>query len=132
MDDNARPHRARIVREFRQQQAIDTFQWPAMSPNMNPVEHAWDFIDRKVNQRNPECQNIAELTNAILKEWRRFPQERLPRLVRGMNRRVWELWCKRRGYTRYLVNVCDKASPYHSKVLKKLGLVRFLKLLEKQ
>ena len=49
MDDNARPHRARIVREFRQQQAIDTFQWPAMSPNMNPVEHAWDFIDRKVN-----------------------------------------------------------------------------------
>ena len=49
MDDNARPHRARIVREFRQQQAIDTFQWPAMSPNKNPVEHAWDFIDRKVN-----------------------------------------------------------------------------------
>ena len=35
MDDNARPHRARIVREFRQQEAIDTFHWP----DMNPIEH---------------------------------------------------------------------------------------------
>jgi hypothetical protein len=25
MDDNARPHRARIEREFRQQKAVDTF-----------------------------------------------------------------------------------------------------------
>jgi transposase len=43
MDDNARPHRARIVREFRQE-AIDTFQWLAMSHDMNPIEHIWDFI----------------------------------------------------------------------------------------
>jgi hypothetical protein len=31
MDDNARPHRACIIREFRQQEAIDTFQWPVIS-----------------------------------------------------------------------------------------------------
>ena len=39
MDDNARPHRARIVGEFRQQEAIDTFQWYVMSPDMNPSVH---------------------------------------------------------------------------------------------
>jgi hypothetical protein len=50
-----------IVREFRQQEAIDTFQWPAMSLDMNTIEHVWDFIGRKVNQHNPQCQNIAEL-----------------------------------------------------------------------
>jgi len=89
------------VREFSQQEAIDTFQWPAMFPDMNPTEHVWDFVGRKVNQRNPQCQNIAELTNTILEQWRQFPQERLCRLVRGMNRQVWELWRKRGGYTRY-------------------------------
>jgi hypothetical protein len=36
MDDNAKLHIARIVREFRQQEAIDTFQWPAISPDMHP------------------------------------------------------------------------------------------------
>ena len=32
---------------------------------MNPIEHAWDFIGRKINQRNPKCQNIDELRTAV-------------------------------------------------------------------
>jgi hypothetical protein len=65
MDDNARPHRARIVQHFLQQEAVQTIPWPAMSPDMNPIEHAWDFIGRKINQRNPKCQSIDELRTAI-------------------------------------------------------------------
>jgi hypothetical protein len=47
-----------------------------------------DFIGRKINQRNPKCQNIDELRTAILQEWQQFPQERLRRLVPSMTRRV--------------------------------------------
>ena len=101
MDDNAKPHRARIVQHFLQQEAVQTIPWPAMSPDMNPIEHVWDFIGRKINQRNPKCQNIDELRTAILQEWQQFPQERLRRLVRSMTRRVTELHNKRGGYTRY-------------------------------
>ena len=95
MDDNARPHKARSVQHLLQQEAVQTIPWPAMSPDMNPIEHVWDFIGRKINQRNPKCQNIDELKTAI------FPQERLRRLVRSMTRRVTELHNKRGGYTRY-------------------------------
>jgi hypothetical protein len=28
---------------------------------MNPMEHVWDFIGRKINQCNPICQNIRAL-----------------------------------------------------------------------
>ena len=49
MDDNARPYIPRIVRELRQQETFDAFQWPSM----NTIEHVVDFIGRKVNQRNP-------------------------------------------------------------------------------
>jgi hypothetical protein len=86
---------------FLQQEAVQTIPWPAMSPDMNPIEHVWDFIGRKINQRNPKCQNIDELRTAILQEWQQFPQERLRRLVRSMTRRVTELHNKRGGYTRY-------------------------------
>jgi transposase len=48
-----------------------------MSPDMNPIEHVWDFIGRQINQRNPKCQNSDELRTAILQEWQQFPQERL-------------------------------------------------------
>jgi energy-converting hydrogenase A subunit M len=37
------------------------------------IEHVWDFIGRKINQRNPKCQNIDELRTAILQEWQQFP-----------------------------------------------------------
>jgi transposase len=97
IDDNARTHRARIVQHFLQQVAVQTIPWPAMSPDMNPMEHVWDFIGRKINQRNPKCQNIAELRTVILQ----FPQERIRRLVQSMTRRVTELHNKRGGYTRY-------------------------------
>ena len=100
MDDNARPLRARIVQYVLQQEAVQTIPWPAMSPDMNPIEHVWDFIGRKSNQRNPKYQNIDELRTAILQEWQQFPQERLGRLVRSMTRRVTELHNKRGGYTR--------------------------------
>jgi transposase len=102
MDDNARLHRDRIVQHFLQQEAVQTIPWPAMSPDMNPIEHVWDFIGRKINQRNPKCQYIDELRTAILQEWQQFPQERLRRLVRSMMRRVTpQLHNKRGGYNRY-------------------------------
>jgi len=101
MDENTRQHTFHIVREYWQYEAIDAFQWHAMSHDMNPIEHVWDLFSRIVNQRNPHCQNITGLTNAILEEWRRFLQERLRRLIREMNRRVRKLWHKRGGYTRY-------------------------------
>ena len=72
-----------------------------MSPDMNPIEHVWDFIGRKINQRNRKCQNIDELRTAILQEWKQFPQERLRCHVRSMTRHVAELHNKRGGYTRY-------------------------------
>jgi hypothetical protein len=40
---------------------------------MNPIEHVWDFIGRKINQCNPKYQNIDELRTAILQEWQQFP-----------------------------------------------------------
>jgi transposase len=88
MDYNARPHRARIVQHFLQQEAVQTIPLPAMSPDMNPIEHVWDFIGRKINQPNPKCQNIDELRTAILQEWQQFPQERLRLLVPSLTRRV--------------------------------------------
>jgi hypothetical protein len=39
---------------------------------MNPIELLWDFIGRKINQRNPKCQNIDELRTAISQEWQHF------------------------------------------------------------
>ncbi|GBL86205.1 hypothetical protein AVEN_106238-1 [Araneus ventricosus] len=39
MDDNARPHRAAIVDNFLESEGIARMEWPAYSPDLNPIEN---------------------------------------------------------------------------------------------
>ena len=96
MGENAMPHRVRIMQDYLQQEAIELL--PAMSPDMNPIEHLWDYRGRRVNARTPKCQNIQEF---VVQKWQQYPLHRLKRLIHGMRRRVQELCRMRGGYTRY-------------------------------
>ncbi|GFX61648.1 DDE_3 domain-containing protein [Trichonephila clavipes] len=48
MDDNARPHRANIVDECLHSEV----DWPAFSPELNPIEHMWDMLGRRIAARH--------------------------------------------------------------------------------
>ena len=48
MHDNARPYVARICRQFLNTNNVNVLPWPASSPDMNPIEHIWDYLGRKV------------------------------------------------------------------------------------
>ncbi|GBN07333.1 hypothetical protein AVEN_96598-1 [Araneus ventricosus] len=37
MDDQARPHRARLVRSYLESETIPQMAWPARSPDLNPI-----------------------------------------------------------------------------------------------
>ncbi|GFV10619.1 transposable element Tcb2 transposase [Trichonephila clavipes] len=39
MDDNWRPPRANLVEDFLFDEGIERMEWPACSPDMNPIEH---------------------------------------------------------------------------------------------
>ncbi|GFV51274.1 transposable element Tcb1 transposase [Trichonephila clavipes] len=68
MDDNARPQRANIVDEYLKSEDITRMDWPAYSPNLNPIEHVWDMLGRRIaaSQASPTC--LPELRRALFDE----------------------------------------------------------------
>ena len=64
MHDNARPHVARIYRQFLNRNNVNVLSWPAVSPDMNPIEHTWDYLGRKVRARG-NVHNLRDLQNAL-------------------------------------------------------------------
>ena len=65
MHDNARPHVARICRQLLDRNNVNVLPWPAVSPDMNPIEHIWDYLGRKVRARGNE-HNLGDLENALI------------------------------------------------------------------
>ncbi|GFY09217.1 transposable element Tcb2 transposase [Trichonephila clavipes] len=53
MDDNCRPHHANLVEDFLIEEGIVRMEWSACSPDMNPIEHVWDVLGRRVAGHQP-------------------------------------------------------------------------------
>ena len=100
MHDNARPHAVRRT-TYLQINNIVTLPWPSYSQDMNPIEHLWDHLDRRVRSRQPGPQNLCQLRQMLIDEWNNFPQYGINRLITSMPRRVAALSRPRGGHTRY-------------------------------
>ncbi|CAG9110153.1 unnamed protein product [Plutella xylostella] len=93
MHDNARCHTARVSRQFLREKELRTMDWPALSPDLNPIEHLWDELKRRVRARNPVPASVDELKTALLEEWDGIPQETVKKLIRSMRNRLQAARC---------------------------------------
>ncbi|GFT50167.1 transposable element Tcb2 transposase [Trichonephila clavipes] len=69
MDCNARTHRANIADECLQSEDITRMDWPAYSPDLNPIEQVWDMFGRRIEARQPLPTCLPELRRALLDAW---------------------------------------------------------------
>nr|KAG5703556.1 hypothetical protein BaRGS_000941 [Batillaria attramentaria] len=99
--DNASPHTVRGTQDLLQRSGIQVMPWPALSPDMNPIEQFWDLLQTLLNRVVPRPTTVAELDRAVRQAWANIPRAASNTLVRSMTRRCQAVIDANGGHTRY-------------------------------
>ncbi|GFT11076.1 transposable element Tcb2 transposase [Trichonephila clavipes] len=99
--DNARPHVAKTVKSYLDSQQVQLLPWPAYSPDMSPIEHERDIVERRIARDLRPVASTDELLLRIQTIWNTLPQTDIKNLFNSMPRRVAALTAARGGHTKY-------------------------------
>ncbi len=80
--DNDPKHTSEMLQNKRWRVLI----WPAMSPDLNPIEHLWRDLKTAVGRRHPS--NLNDLEEFAKEEWSKIPVERCKKLIHGYRKRL--------------------------------------------
>lgn len=60
--------------------------WPPHSPDLNPIENVWSYVEARVNARG--CNTFDEFKAAVIEELQSLPKAFLSRLYMSMHKRL--------------------------------------------
>ena len=75
--------------------------WPAKSPDLNPIENLWGILARRVYAHQRQFQNLIELHEFVLTAWDEISPEELENLVDSMQRRCLDCCFAKGDPTKY-------------------------------
>ncbi|GFT58462.1 transposable element Tc3 transposase [Trichonephila clavipes] len=87
MNDNAPCHRTVAAEQLLESEDIERMDWSARSPDLNPIEHVWYFLGRRLAARTLPPVTIRELRLTLQDEWAAMPQQLIDTLIFSMGRR---------------------------------------------
>ncbi len=62
-------------------------EWPAYSPDLNPIKYVWDMLGRRIAARPRPPVAVRDLEIALLEEWNSIPQSLIDNLIASMANR---------------------------------------------
>ena len=97
--DNDPKHTSAHVKDFFILNQIAVLVWPSQSPDLNPIEHLWDYVKRKV--REDRISSIQMLKEKLVAIWNEIPSELCKKLVGSMPKRCEEVLRNKGSHTNY-------------------------------
>lgn len=99
--DNASIHVSRQTKSWFEAKEIIVLEWPACSPDCNPIENLWGILASKVYANGRQFSTVHELKACIKECWEEINQETLKKLVDSMPKRIFEVIKNKGGATKY-------------------------------
>uniref|UniRef100_A0A8C1UPJ7 Transposable element Tcb1 transposase n=1 Tax=Cyprinus carpio TaxID=7962 RepID=A0A8C1UPJ7_CYPCA len=87
---NAPCHKAQIISDWflEHDNEFTLLKWPPQSPDLNPIEHLWDVVEREIRIMDVQLANRQQLHDAIISIWTKISEECFQHLVESMPRRI--------------------------------------------
>ncbi len=79
--EDIRKHTGMVEKE-----KLTVLKWPAMSPDLNPIEHLWGEHKSAISVNNPT--NVQELEQLAKEEWEKITADKCKKLIDGFKKRL--------------------------------------------
>ena len=105
--DNDPKHGAYYNKKYLEKKAAEgggrlaIMDWPSQSPDLNPIEHIWNWVKRELGKKGARPSSEDVLCEWVQEVWSRVPNDLITALIEGMPRRVAAVIRARGGVTKY-------------------------------
>ena len=97
--DNDPKHKSNHAKSYFEQCSFPLLDWPSQSPDLNPIEHIWEYMTRELH--GFKAKNKDELFKKVEEIWYKTPLSLVHKPVDSMKNRVLEAIKANGGPTRY-------------------------------
>ncbi|CAC5377441.1 unnamed protein product [Mytilus coruscus] len=87
-DDNAPVHRAKVVKEYMEQNQLYGMEWPVQSPDLSIIENMWRKIKLQLQKQAHNITTKAQMDTANRNIWTNIPLEFIKKLYESIPRRL--------------------------------------------
>jgi transposase len=101
LQDNDPKHRSNIVCEWLFNHGVQRIIIPPYSPDLNPIEHLWAKLARRVERRAHECATMEQLQDVVAEEWEKIKSKKCRKLARSMRKRCKAVIKANGDHTKY-------------------------------
>ncbi len=96
-------HKAQIISDWflEHDNEFTLLKWAPQSPDLNPIEHLWDVVEREIRIMDVQPTNQQQLCDAIKSIRTKISEECFQHLVESMPRKIKAVLKAKGGQTRY-------------------------------
>jgi len=99
--DNDPKHTAKRTKRWLEDNRVHVLDWPAQSPDLNPMEHLWGEVKRRMGCLSKKPRSKNELWDRLQDVWNGIEPSVCAKLVGSMPARIQAVLDAKGGYTRY-------------------------------
>ena len=101
MHDNAPCHVSKEITSFLADTGVEFLEWPAYSPDLNPIKNVWAWIKYKLYTEFDSCTSKQELIDHVFHLWGTLDVEMCKRYCGNYSKRLIECRNKNGLNTKY-------------------------------